>query len=136
MRSARTRSRGRRIAVEALFEQELSGASLEAILARRTGDRAEEFARELAGGVEARRAELDEIIGNHAEDWTVDRMPVVDRNVLRVASYELLFMDDIPPAVSIDEAVELVKMLSTEDSGRFVNGVLSAIATLRPPPGQ
>jgi N utilization substance protein B len=82
----------------------------------------------LIEGVEDRRAELDELITSHARGWTLERMPVVDRNVLRVALFELLSRPEVPTAVIIDEAVELAKRFSTDDSGRFVNGMLSAIA--------
>ena len=74
-------------------------------------------------------------IGAHARNWSLERMPAIDRNLLRLALYELKDRPDVPVAVVIDEAVELAKRLSTDDSGRFVNGMLSAIAPkLRPPP--
>ena len=85
------------------------------------------FARELVLGVDEHLPELDRVIGDHARDWTVPRMPVVDRTVLRLAVYELLHRPDVPPSAAISEAVEAAKELSTEDSGRFVNGVLGAI---------
>jgi N utilization substance protein B len=78
--------------------------------------------------VEARRADLDAVIAAHARGWTMERMPTIDRNVLRIAAYELAERPDVPVAVVIDEAVELAKRFSTDDSGRFVNGVLAAIA--------
>lgn len=83
-----------------------------------------EYAVELVEGVDAHRAEIDKLIGAAARGWTVDRMPVVDRNVLRIGAYELLWRDDVPDKVAIDEAVELAKALSTEESPAFVNGVL------------
>jgi N utilization substance protein B len=70
---------------------------------------------------------IDELLGEHAEGWAVERMPPVDRAVLRLALYELLWRPDVPPAVAIDEAVELAKSLSTEESPRFVNGVLARV---------
>ena len=88
----------------------------------------EAYAIELLVGAERRRDSIDELIGRYSEGWSVDRMPVVDRSVLRLATFELLDERAVPVAVVIDEAVELVKSYSTEDSGRFVNGVLSAIA--------
>lgn len=88
--------------------------------------RPDAFARSLVEGVGARRDELDERIGRHARGWKVRRMPVIDRNVLRMAVHELL-AEPTPVAVVLDEAVRLVKDLSTDDSGRFVNGVLVAI---------
>ncbi len=84
------------------------------------------FARRLVEGVHDHRESLDATIEAHARRWTVARMPVVDRNVLRLAAYELLH-EDTSPAIVIDEAVELAKALSTEKSARFVNGVLEAI---------
>ena len=87
----------------------------------------------LVEGVEDHRAELDALIVGHARNWSLERMPAIDRNVLRLALYELKDRPDVPVAVVIDEAVELAKRFSTDDSGRFVNGMLSAIAPkLRP----
>jgi N utilization substance protein B len=85
------------------------------------------FARSLVEGVASRRSDLDEVIGRHARGWRVGRMPVIDRNVLRMAVHELR-EEPTPVAVVLDEAVRLVKELSTDDSGRYVNGVLVAIA--------
>ena len=82
----------------------------------------------LVEGVEDRRDEIDALLTDHARGWTLERMPVIDRTVLRIATYELLDRPDVPTAVVIDEAVELAKRFSTDDSGRFVNGMLSAIA--------
>jgi len=86
-----------------------------------------QFARDLIQGCWSRRDELDGIIAAVAENWDVRRMAVVDRNVLRLASYELLFIDDVPPKVSINEAIDLAKRYSTIDSGGFVNGILDRI---------
>ena len=72
--------------------------------------------------------EIDQMIIKHADGWTIERMPCLDRNILRMATFELLKRDEIPKAVIMDEAVELAKTFSTDDSGRYVNGVLSAIA--------
>lgn len=74
------------------------------------------------------RAEIDGLISDYAHGWTLDRMPAVDRAILRLASWEILHNEDIPAAVAIDEAVELAKALSTEDSAKFVNGVLGRLA--------
>jgi N utilization substance protein B len=86
------------------------------------------FAAELVSGVDERRPQLDELITRFARDWRLERMPVLDRTVLRMATYELLHRPDVPTAAVISEAVELAKRFSTDNSGRFVNGVLSAIA--------
>lgn len=87
-----------------------------------------DYARRLVAGVQAHQADIDALIVKYADRWALQRMPVVDRTVLRMALCELLWSADIPVAVAINEAVELVKSLSTDDSGRFVNGVLGRIA--------
>ena len=89
------------------------------------------YARVLVEGVQSHQAELDRLIVDYADRWAIQRMPVVDRSLLRIGLYELLFRDDIPVPVAINEAVELAKSLSTEDSGRFVNGLLGRIAEER-----
>jgi transcription antitermination protein NusB len=96
----------------------------------RDRERAEivDYARGLVEGVQEHQAHIDELIVKYADRWGLQRMPVVDRTVLRMATCELLWGEDIPVAVAINEAVELVKSLSTDDSGRFVNGVLGRIA--------
>lgn len=86
------------------------------------------YAREIVDGVTDHRDEIDELIASYAQGWTLDRMPNVDRALLRMSSWEILHNEDIPTAVAIDEAVELAKEYSTEDSARFVNGVLGRIA--------
>ena len=86
-----------------------------------------EFARTLIDGCWQHRASLDETIGAVAENWDIHRMAVVDRNILRLAAYELLFVEDVPPKVSINEAIDLAKRYSTADSGAFVNGILDRI---------
>ena len=86
------------------------------------------YARELVAGVQSHHADLDALIARYADRWAIERMPIVDRNLLRMALFELLFRDDIPVAVAINEAVELAKALSTEDSGRFINGLLGRVA--------
>jgi N utilization substance protein B len=89
---------------------------------------AKEFTRELVSGVVEHREELDELIRRYADRWVLERMPIVDRNLLRMGIFELLHRPDIPLGVTINEAVELAKLLSTEDSGRFVNGLLGRVA--------
>jgi N utilization substance protein B len=85
------------------------------------------FADKLIRGVLENRPDLDERIKHHAENWDLHRMAVVDRNILRLAIYEMLHRDDIPPVVSINEAVDIAKKFSTQDSGKFVNGILDKI---------
>jgi len=84
--------------------------------------------KELADGVEHGRVDIDALIASHSKGWTLERMPAIDRTILRIATYELVSRTDTPVAVIIDEAVELAKRFSTDDSGRFVNGVLAAVA--------
>ena len=94
----------------------------------------DEYAIGLARGVEEHQPELDELLREYSEHWAVERMPAVDRAVLRLGCYELAHEPDVPTAVVISEAVDLAKQYSTKDSGRFVNGLLSRIAEeLRPP---
>jgi N utilization substance protein B len=86
------------------------------------------FASKLVVGVGERSREIDRLIAEHAIGWALDRMPAIDRAVLRIAVYELLALDDVPTAVVLSEAVELASSYSTEESGRFVNGVLASVA--------
>jgi N utilization substance protein B len=124
------RRRARRQAIEICYQADVLGEHPMEVLEtwEGTGRKVSPFARELVAGVAEHREELDRLIASHSEGWSLARMPSVDRTILRVACYELLHRPDVPPAVAIDEAVEAVKELSTEDSGRFVNGVLGAIA--------
>jgi N utilization substance protein B len=124
------RSKARKRALDVLFESDQRGTDALETLAAWVG-RADPpipgYACELVEGVVAHQARIDEVIGGYARDWTLDRMPPVDRTTLRLATYELLWRDDIPDAVAIDEAIELVKSLSTDDSPGFVNGVLARV---------
>ena len=86
-----------------------------------------QYASALIEGVQDHHAEVDELIARYADRWAIERMPVIDRTLLRMAIFELMWRDDIPVAVAINEAVELAKSLSTEDSGRFINGLLGKI---------
>ena len=88
----------------------------------------DELAAMLVAGVSDNRVAIDGFISSYAKGWTLERMPVIDRNVLRIGVFELLLRDDVPTAVILDEATQLAKDYSTDDSGRFVNGVLAAIA--------
>ncbi|MGI5215837.1 transcription antitermination factor NusB [Plantactinospora sp. CA-290183] len=87
-----------------------------------------DYAIGLIEGVAANQSRIDELIDTYAEGWTLDRMPVVDRNLARIAIYELLYLDEIDDAVAISEAVELARQMSTDDSPRFLNGILGRIA--------
>ena len=126
-----SRRQERRLAIEILFQADVTGKDGRSALAGwvESGRTVPAFARELVEGVTDHLAEIDETIGGHSEGWTVDRMASVDRTVLRTAAYELAFGPEVPVAVAIDEAVRAAKDLSTDDSGRFVNGVLGKIAS-------
>jgi transcription antitermination protein NusB len=129
-----SRRQARRRAVEMLYEASQRDADAVTLLADRVGatevDPIGDYTISLVEGVTARRAQIDELLAEHAQGWTLDRMPKVDLAVLRVGVYELLWAEDVPDPVAIDEAVGLAKELSTDDSPRFVNGVLGRIGTI------
>ena len=91
---------------------------------------AREFASELVEGTWAHRDAIDQLISTCSENWTLERMAIVDRNVLRMAAYEILYRKDIPPSVTINEAIELAKKFGTDESGAFVNGILDSVARM------
>lgn len=148
------RSAARRLALDVLYEAEIRNSlPLEAFELRKEhgwvvatsgdeedapdppqapSDEAVAYARFVVAGVQEHHAQIDELITRYADRWTIERMPVIDRNVVRIAVFELLWCDDVPVPVAINEAVELVKAFSTDDSGRFVNGVLGKIAETAP----
>lgn len=124
-----TRHEARLWAVQILFQRDFNdgeiGAALEQFWQeKKASSKMQAFTEELVRGVESMRAEIDEVIHKHAEHWDLSRMGAVDRNVMRVAMYEMLKRPDIPPIVSINEAVEIAKELSSDESGKFVNGIL------------
>jgi N utilization substance protein B len=90
-----------------------------------------EFTKELVQGVDENRRKIDELITTYSQGWDMDRMPVIDRNILRLAIYEILWSKDVPSAVAIDEAIELAQTLSTDDSSKYINGVLSKIIEIK-----
>jgi transcription antitermination protein NusB len=125
------RREARELAMKVLFQVEVGHWSPEEVLtttAEAVPVPAEEWAyvREVVEGVERERPELDRIIAERAVDWKLERIANVDRSILRLALYEILHRPDIPPSVSVNEAVELAKKYSTEDSGKFVNGILGS----------
>jgi N utilization substance protein B len=128
------RSKARKRAVDVLYEADQRDMDPVTLLAERVGSPevppVGDYTVTLVEGISANRARIDQLIAEHAEGWTLARMPVVDRAVLRLGLYELLWADDVPDAVAINEAVELAKTLSTDDSPRFVNGVLGRIALI------
>lgn len=128
------RSKARKRAVDVLYAAELRGEDPLALLAERVdtpeSPPVNDYTISLVQGVVAHQDRIDELLTEHAEGWTLNRMPAVDLAVLRLGLYELLWADDIPDPVAIDEAVQLAKSLSTDDSPRFVNGVLGRIGTI------
>jgi len=123
----------RRLAALILYQADVAARSVADVLDERRslGERIPRFTDELLAGVGEHRPELDRVIADHTEDWTLDRLAAVDRAILRLAVHEILHKDDIPDSVAIAEAVAAANELSTEDSGRFVNGVLGRIAAER-----
>ncbi|MQA34184.1 transcription antitermination factor NusB [Modestobacter roseus] len=124
------RSKARKRAVDVLYEADLRSSDPLQVLRDRVGDDSPpvpDHAVRLVEGVVEQQARIDELIERHAQGWSLDRLPDVDRAILRMATYELLWVDDVPDAVVIDEAVTLAKALSTDDSPAYVNGVLGGI---------
>ena len=133
-RKVGARSKARKRAVDVLYAAELRGEDPVSLLADRM-DTMEtpppnDYAAVLVEGVVAHRPRIDELLTEHSEGWSLSRMPAVDLAILRLGLYELLWADDVPDPVAIDEAVQLAKSLSTDDSPRFVNGVLGRIGTI------
>jgi len=129
------RSKARKRALDILFEAELRSEPVLDVLAERiamASPPVSAYAAELVRGVAAHQPRIDELISKYAEGWTLDRMPAVDRNVLRIGTYELLWAPDVPDAVAISEAVLLSRDLSTEASPTFVNGLLARLLELKP----
>ena len=129
------RSKARKRALDILFEAEQRGTPVLDLLAERItlgSPPVPGYAADLVRGVTVHTARIDELISQYAEGWTMDRMPAVDRNVMRIGVYELLWADDVPDGVAISEAVLLAQDLSTEASPAFVNGLLARIAELKP----
>jgi N utilization substance protein B len=128
------RSKARKRAVDLLFEAQLRKVDPVTLLADRVGSPdvppVNDYTVALVEGVQSQLTRIDELLAEHSEGWTLDRMPAVDLAVLRLGLYELLWASDVPDPVAIDEAVQLAKMLSTDDSPRFVNGLLGRIATI------
>jgi len=128
------RRKARKRALDVLYESDLRELPpvevLAGYVARLAVPRPEHlgYAAGLVEGVAAHQERIDELIASYAEGWTLERMPVVDRNLARIAVYELLYVDEIDDAVAITEAIELAKQMSTDDSPRFLNGLLGRIA--------
>lgn len=131
--AARTKYRKR--ALDILFESEARGLPADGTLADRleiNDPPVNPYTVSLVEGVAANVVQIDELLEEHSVGWSLDRMPAVDRNLLRIAVFEILHVDDVPDPVAISEAVELATELSTDESPRFVNGLLSKISTVKP----
>jgi N utilization substance protein B len=129
------RSKARKRALDVLFEAEVRGEPVLELLAERAAAAdppVSDYAAELVRGVHAHQKQIDMLLGAHAQGWTLDRMPAVDRNILRIGAYELLWSKDVPGPVAISEAVLLAGQLSTDDSAAFVNGLLARLLDLKP----
>lgn len=128
------RSKARKRALDILYEAEIRNVPVLDLL----GERAEAsppvsgYASDLVRGVQAHRDRIDELLAEHSQGWALDRMPAVDRNILRIGVYELLWAPDVPDGVAISEAVLLARDLSTDDSPAFVNGLLARLLELKP----
>lgn len=125
-----SRRRARRVAIDILYQADLTDREPSDVLRdwREAGRDVPVFARELVEGVTEQLPSIDLELEEHSEDWTVQRMAVLDRTILRIGVFELRWRDDVPTSVAINEAVEAANELSTDDSGRFINGVLGKIA--------
>jgi N utilization substance protein B len=129
------RSKARKRALDVLFESEVRGLPVGGTLADRVADNdppVNEFTVALVEGVSKHIDAIDDLLSTHSVGWTLDRMPAVDRNVLRIGAYELLFDDQVPDVVAVSEAVALARDLSTDESPAFVNGLLARLLQLKP----
>lgn len=132
------RSKARKRALDLLFEAEVRGVAVLDLLDERSGPgrgdgfQVPAYAAELVRGVQRHRDRIDELLAAHATGWPLARMPAVDRNVLRIGAYEVLWADGVPDGVAISEAVALARELSTDASPTFVNGLLARLRDLKP----
>ena len=131
------RSKARKRALDVLFEADQRGLAPLIVLADRIAQPGTEaalpqYSVELVEGFLAQCDRIDELISTYSHGWTLERMPAVDRAVLRLGAWEILFNDDVPDAVAVDEAVELARSLSTDESPTFVNGLLGRLIELKP----
>ncbi len=130
--SARRKARKR--ALDFLYEADIRSASaIELMGSREPSELSEsEYISELLAGVEANKGKIDELITTYAQGWDMDRMPALDRNILRIALFEILFKEDLDDQVAASEAVEIATELSTDDSAKYINGILGRIIVLKP----
>lgn len=132
------RSKARKQALDLLYETDIRGTNLVETLVSRDvpadGPDARpirEYTRELVNGVSTNRRKIDELITTYAQGWDMDRLPAVDRNILRLGIYEILWSSDVPTSVAIDEALVLAKELSSDESSKYIHGVLGRIASIK-----
>ena len=128
----RARSKAREIALCILYQMEITKKKVVELLNTYLESYPQkqeviDFSRILVGGVEKSLSSIDSIIKKYAKNWEIERMAVIDRNILRLGIFELLYLEDIPPKVSINEAIELAKRFGDKDSSRFVNGILDRV---------
>lgn len=130
--SARRKARKR--ALDFLYEADIRSASaIELVGTREESELSErDYVMELLVGVETNKVKIDELITTYAQGWDMDRMPAIDRNILRIALFEILFTDDLDDQIAASEAVEIATELSTDDSAKYINGVLGRIIILKP----
>lgn len=133
------RSKARKRALDVLYEADIRGITPSDVLLATAQRRTDEgqaslngYVTELVDGVTLHQAYIDELLGSYSMGWTLDRMPAVDRGILRLGAYELLWRDEVPDAVAISEAVHLAQELSTDESASFVNGLLGRLLELKP----
>lgn len=126
------RSKARKRALDVIYAAEVRRRSANDQLDEQLGAAINDYTVQLVRGVEEHRAHLDGVITDYAKGWTLDRMPAVDRNVLRIAIYEILYVDDVPDAVAVSEALHLVRDLSTDESPTYINGILGNVVRDKP----
>ncbi|MFM8752631.1 MAG: transcription antitermination factor NusB [Actinomycetota bacterium] len=130
-----TRSKARKAALDLLYESDIRKTGAGSLMQSRITELEyviRDFTKELVDGVEQNRRKIDELIITYSQGWDMDRMPVIDRNILRLAIYEILWSADVPQAVAINEALELAQTLSTDESSKYINGVLSKVVEIKP----
>ena len=130
--SARRKARKR--ALDFLYEADIRGTTALTLLADRPADELSQgdYVRELLVGVEEHLLKIDELITTYAQGWDMDRMPAIDRNILRIALFEILWLSNLDDEIAVSEAVEIATELSTDDSAKYINGVLGRIVILKP----
>lgn len=132
------RSKARKQTLDLLYESDIRGSSAADLLVLRdVPDESQDarpirdFTKALIGGISENRRKIDELIATYAQGWDMDRLPAVDRNILRLAIYEIIWSDDVEDAVAIDEALNLARDLSTDESAGYIHGVLGRISTIK-----